>query len=243
MIPGLHRTFVGNDIVDLTDPRVDRAASQERFLDRIFTPPERAWADAADRRTRALWTLWAGKEAGFKAVSKALGHPPVFVHDRFEVQLEDFCSGTVRYDDWVMMLRVEHFEDAVHALAWAGVAQTEALAFTEWGRELVEWTPGERTGVSPEAAAHLTPGELSTIHHDGSAWCRVHARRALAQELRVEEKSIRILGDPESPGRAPARLIVEGTVQPPDLSLSHHGHSVAWAFLRTDRLSAARAGS
>lgn len=243
MIPGLYRTFVGNDVVDLTDPRVERAGVRQRFLDRVFTPPEREWISACDASGRALWTHWAGKEAGFKAVSKAMGHPPVFVHDHFEVRLEDLDRGTVHYGDRVMMLRVEHFEDAVHALAWAGAAQQEALAFTEWGREVIPWRPGDRSGVSAEAASHLTAGELSTIYHDGSAWSRVHARRELSAALGVEEQSIRILGDPEAPGRAPARLIIEGEVQPPDLSLSHHGHFVAWAFLREDRLSAARAGS
>jgi len=105
VLPGLYRTFVGNDIVDLDDPRIKQAGNHDRFLERAFTPREREWVSAQPHRSRALWSLWAGKEAGFKAVSKALGHPPVFVHRRFEISTglpgapdrlhERLCAGVV----------------------------------------------------------------------------------------------------------------------------------------------------
>ena len=130
-----------------------------------------------------------------------------------------------------MELRIDHTGSTVHALAWAGAHQSDAIGVTCSGLNEIELTPDSRNRVSTRAAALLTASELATIQHDGSAWCRVHARRALADHLEREESAIRILGDPESPGRAPPRLIIEGNSSPPDLTLSHHGGWVAWAFL------------
>ncbi len=135
---------------------------------------------------------------------------------------------------------MDQTEDAVHALAWAGAQQSDAMGRTQSGLSEIQLRPDGRNRVSPEAAALLTESELATIQHDGSAWARIYAREALGEHLAQPESAIRILGDPESPGRAPARLIIEGDSSPPDLTLSHHGRWVAWAFFSPTGL---RAGS
>lgn len=232
MLPGLHRTFVGNDVVDLTDPRLERAGGHSRFMERVFDPAERLRVEAGSDLRRSQWTHWAAKEAAFKAISKALRRPPVFEHRQFIAHLDDaLTGGVVHYLDWELALRVDQSEHAVHALAWAGAQQTESQNHTHSGLNEIEVRADSRSRVSPEAAALLTASELATIQHDGSAWARIYARTALGDHLGQSESAIRILGDPESPGRAPARLIIEGDTSPPDLTLSHHGRWVAWAFL------------
>jgi len=201
-------------------------------MNRVFEANERLRVEAASEVRLSQWSHWAAKEAGFKAVSKALQRPPVFEHRHFVAHLsDDLAHGVVHYAEWEMAIRIEHSETSIHALAWAGAHQADAIGRTLSGRGEIEVTPDSRNRVSSEAAALLTPSELATIQHDGSAWCRIHARRALANRLGRPESLIRILGDPESPGRAPARLLIEGETSPPDLTLSHHGHWVAWAFL------------
>jgi phosphopantetheinyl transferase (holo-ACP synthase) len=223
---------VGNDVLDLSDPRLQRAGGHSRFMERVFDPGERVRVQAGTDLRRSQWSHWAAKEAGFKAISKAFRRPPVFEHRQFVVHLsEELTRGVVRYREWEMTLRVEQSEDSMHALAWAGARQSDAVDRTHSGHNEITVTPDGRTRVSAEAAALLTTSELATIQHDGSAWSRVHIRRALATHLGQPESAIRVLGDPESPGRAPARLILEGSTSPPDITLSHHGRWVAWAFL------------
>ena len=60
---------VGNDVVDLKEPGNRGKSGDDRFLGRVFTAEERGLiAQAAAPDTR-LWSLWAAKEAAYKAVS------------------------------------------------------------------------------------------------------------------------------------------------------------------------------
>ena len=69
-VPSAPELVVGNDVVDLSDPRWAHKEGDERFLARVFTPSERRAIEAAPDPARALWAHWAAKEAAFKVVSK-----------------------------------------------------------------------------------------------------------------------------------------------------------------------------
>lgn len=227
---------MGNDVVDLSDPRLERTGSRSRFRKRVFESVERLRVEAGSDPYRSQWTHWAAKEAAFKAISKALGEPPIFEHRQFVAHLdENLTRGVVHYLDWEMALRIDQKPDWVHVLAWAGAQPSDSRDRTRSGVDEIDVRPDSRSRVSPKAAALLTASELATIQHDGSAWARIYARTALADHLGLSDSDIRILGDPESPGRAPARLFIEGNASPPDLTLSHHGRWVAWAFLPSSR--------
>jgi len=76
--------FLGNDLVWLDDP-----ANRGRYADlllvrRVLTPKERLLVQVSPDPDRMLWSLWAAKEAAFKAVSRV--HPgTVFSPSQFEV--------------------------------------------------------------------------------------------------------------------------------------------------------------
>jgi phosphopantetheinyl transferase (holo-ACP synthase) len=77
--------LLGNDLVDLADPETEEAALHPRFDARAFTDAERAaLARAADRHA-LRWTLWAAKEAAYKAARRGDAgvrfHPREFVVD------------------------------------------------------------------------------------------------------------------------------------------------------------------
>ncbi|MFW6200557.1 MAG: 4'-phosphopantetheinyl transferase family protein, partial [Gemmatimonadota bacterium] len=78
-------THIGNDVVDLRDPRCRGKEADERFLRRVFTDDERRAIVEATDPAPALWIRWAAKEAGFKVVTKLLGSPPPFEHRAFRV--------------------------------------------------------------------------------------------------------------------------------------------------------------
>lgn len=99
---------VGNDIVDLSAT----AGIHPRFIERVCTAEERLRIEASSDPKRMLWSLFAAKEAAYKAAVK-LGLEPGFAHRRFEVS-PDFDS--VRFEDRSFALRMEHHEDWVHAI-------------------------------------------------------------------------------------------------------------------------------
>ena len=78
------RSWIGNDIVDLAEPGVAGKEHDRRFMDRVFTPAERARILASAAPTIALWKTWAAKETAYKIASK-LREGVVFAHREFEV--------------------------------------------------------------------------------------------------------------------------------------------------------------
>ncbi len=106
--------MVGNDVVDLADPAIAERHRRERFVARVCAPAE---LDRV-RSARDLWTLFAAKEAGYKALVK-LGHAPGFGH-RVIVVAPDLAS--VEWRGHRLRLRIERDEQCVHAVAWSGEA-------------------------------------------------------------------------------------------------------------------------
>jgi len=130
---------VGNDVVDLEDPRTFGKAGDERFTARVLDPAGLAAVRGAEDPDLELWCRWAAKEAAYKVVSKLAGEPPPFVHRAFVVAWDrsetpvgtgeavgvTTClvrSGGVTHEGRPIPVRVMcHFEAgrrcAVHALA------------------------------------------------------------------------------------------------------------------------------
>jgi hypothetical protein len=231
------RWHLGNDIVDLTDPRHTGKALDGRFLDRVFSEVEQAQIRAAKYQDRALWALWAGKEAAFKTISKSLGKPPVFVHPTFEVTL--FAPdgppddppvtrfGQVCYQSYLLPLRIEIVDTTLHAVTWMPKAGRDFPPFT-WGSQ--ETSPPDdawKTTLAP----HFSPREWECVSHRPSALARLAARRSMAESLGVEETELEIGCGLGKPGRRIPKVFLRGGEIPMDLTLSHHGRMLAWAYL------------
>jgi len=163
---------VGNDVVDLTDPAIADHHLRERFVSRVCAPEERG--RVATRFD--LWSLFASKEAAYKALVK-LGHAPGFGHREIRVAPD---LRAVRWRDMALDLRITADEHHVHAVAWssggeqpfARVARTErpsGVAARELACELVaaatgclvsdleivrDPLPGAWDGFGPPRATH-----------------------------------------------------------------------------------------
>lgn len=104
---------VGNDVVDLEDPAIAQTHLRERFVARVCCESERALLRASAEPKVLLWSLFAAKEAAFKAISK--DRQVVFAHSRFVVSAD---LRSVSYEKHVLWVRVDIAGPCVHAIAW-----------------------------------------------------------------------------------------------------------------------------
>lgn len=192
---------VGNDVVDLGDARTATAHLRPRFVARVCSQAERARVEVAARPRVLLWSLFAAKEAAFKAVSKR--QPDiVFAHGRFEVA-EDLRS--VRYLDSTLSLRVRQLGACVHAVALLGGVTTVVHTVQQVTTE---------TNLS-EAVRALARGRLAAALSCPEAALAID-RPALPGSWT---------------GRGPPRLLRDGELVGGDISLSHDGRFVAFAAI------------
>lgn len=184
---------------------------------------------------------WAAKEAGFKVVTKLLGSPPPFEHRAFRVRVAEVgvaeagpsrpVRATVTYRDREIPVRGEVDDERVHVLARAS-GEDDAGGSPQWrvlrldaplGRADDGWEDGLRD--------RFTEREWRSIHRPVSARVRLEARAELARSLGVPEGEVEIVCDEGPPGRMPPRVLVGGAECAGDLTLSHHGRFLAWAFV------------
>jgi phosphopantetheinyl transferase (holo-ACP synthase) len=211
---------VGNDVVDLADPRCRGRPLDERFMARVFDLREREWIHASADPDRTLWLAWAAKEAAFKVVSKLEGAPPPFSHLRFLVSERDGRGGVVRYGALDIPFREEPGGGVEHL-------------------HVVAWSPGEDASLEarvealpegPPPVEVLSDRERPAVYSPMSGWIRVLARADVARRLGIAEDGVEIVCAPGPPGRGIPWLFLHGEQSEWDVSLSHHGRFLAWAL-------------
>lgn len=237
------RWNLGNDIVDLADPRHSGKADDQRFMERVFSRDEQEDIRSSETPDRALWVRWAAKEAAFKTVSKALGTPPTFIHSLFQVTLSKGIEsdpdimdpdhppmtlfGKVRYERKLLPLRIEVVGPALHAVTWTPKSTGSVPPFSWRATEITGKDEAWREALMPE----FSPREWHCVSHRASALARLAARSSLAVTMGVEEETLEIGCGGGQPGRRIPKVLLRGREIPVDLTLSHHGRLLAWAFL------------
>lgn len=225
---------VGNDIVDLETPCNRGKSGDGRFLERVFTPEERDLIAGAARPDALLWSLWAAKEAAYKAVSRdnpgvcsiprryrvVPGTAPLFFPQGEKGGAVPFFSGRVFTPRGELALSVFAAEGYVHALAAGSEAELEKIV-----RRV------DRAGVTEDArgfscAAHA--GDSENIP-DPSAFVRARVLREIARRNNCPFDELEIRNDPAGPG-AP-RVFLRGLPFAAEISLSHDGRFTAFALL------------
>ncbi|MEQ1857986.1 MAG: 4'-phosphopantetheinyl transferase superfamily protein [Longimicrobiales bacterium] len=233
----MKRVFVGNDVVDLTNDRTEGRGGDERFIGRVFDVEEQSGIRGAGSSDLELWSRWAAKEAGFKAISKALGAPPPFVHRAFKVHWSASFDrsqgvvreGTVRYGELVAQITVELRPGAVHAVAISAAASRRGIRVEP--RVVTIDEPGSRWSHGlDELKRSFTPQELDAVYSRESAAVRIGARADLATRLEVKEDRLEIVCAPGATSQRPPRVLLDGREAPADVSLSHDGPWLAWAI-------------
>jgi phosphopantetheine--protein transferase-like protein len=216
------QAWIGNDIVDLAEPGVAGKERDRRFMDRVFTPEERARIRASAAPTIALWKTWAAKEAAYKIACK-LRERVVFAHRAFEVE-----PGTpntlghraqVRFDGLDIRVSWETARDYIHCVG-----------------QLIQQSAGDATAAPRQILSDilhhghvldgtLTTAEQASVHSTPSARARLVARRLFE---RWELQGAEVLRLWREWGWSPPVVALEGRpLAGFDVSLSHDGRFVA----------------
>ena len=218
------RAWIGNDIVDLAEPGVAGKERDRRFMDRVFTPAERARILEAAAPTVALWKAWTAKEAAFKLASK-LRPRLVFRHQAFEVLAAPgdgkgrpgasaADASQVRFEDLSISVRWYAAREYIHCIA--------QLATDRWGL---------LAGVANDDEALdgvLSDAERESVYSMASARARLLARRLTRQ---WDLHRVEVLRLWRTWGWSAPVLVEEGCrLAAFDVSLSHDGRYVAAAL-------------
>ena len=219
------RAWIGNDIVDLAEPGVAGKEQDRRFMDRVFTPDERARILASAAPTIALWKTWSAKEAAYKIACK-LRERVVFVHRAFEVE-----PGTpntlghwaqVRFDGLDIRVSWETARDYVHCVGQL-IQQSagDASAALSAPRRILS----DIVHHGHVLCGTLTTTEQASVHSTPSARARLVARRLFE---RWELQGAEVLRQWREWGWSPPVVALEGRpLAGFDVSLSHDGRFVA----------------
>lgn len=239
-------SWVGNDVVDLQHSGLHGKLENHRFLKRVFTKSEQSVIARAGESDIELWCLWACKEAAFKAFSKILPTPPAFVHSAFEVswtrmtQEESMSirAGNVVYEGLSVSVSVNLSVGVLHAFAWTGPLNepTKGAPPAELYHDLARLDePGAPWSASyPELLEELTSEERTGVHSRESAAVRIGVRGSIANTLNVAQDHLQVIRPQGPSGRGHPLLLLDGKPSGIDISISHHGCWIGWAFLVTD---------
>lgn len=234
--------FVGNDIVDLAEPRTEGRATDDRFVGRVFDGAEQAAIRGSAEADLELWTRWAAKEAGFKVVSKLLGAPPPFVHRAFRVEWTESAppgsgvegdvvrEGRVGYEGREARVTVSLGPESVHAVAYGAQDGPPPAVHVHPNVALLDADPSPWSGPLEELRARFTERELDAVYSRHSAAVRLGARADLSRAMGVEEARLEIVCDPGPTSQRPPRVMLDGERAQADVSLSHDGRWIAWVL-------------
>ncbi len=225
-------TSVGNDVVDLTEPQTCGKYRDRRFTDRILTDRERRLL--ADRKSdRFLWTLWSAKEAGFKAISKALKARPLARELCVTPEDNDsaeHCRGVVRWKTLTLPVCWRHNKDSIHCIALCDRAA---------GGRLSQGTMHAALRHSRDCVHRaLSAREADSAHNEHSAAVRQLAKSLLRMHGQLAPEHVQVVRPRRNNVLGPPRFETNGQpLRSWDLSLSHHGNFVGAAIARCARIN------
>ena len=194
--------LVGNDVVDLHDPESQAEALHARFDARVFTFGEREALSASGSVHELRWTLWAAKESAYK-VAKKLDASVRFLPRDFLVRRVGEGRALVIHETGSFEVGMERTDEWICAVAALTVAGTASTA-----RPI-------RAGIE----------RLDAPGADASRTVRELACAALSSWMNLPPGQVQIAGD-----RGIPVALWRNRRLPVDLSLSHHGRFVGWAW-------------
>ena len=214
---------VGNDIVDLKTPHALMKSRDLRFVRRICTTNEQTLVKKAAHQDRMLWSLWAAKEASFKAMLK-----------------RNPCISSIPRQHSITLLNPEMLGDKKRVRCWgfADTPGTHIRIMIEAGSEFVHcigisdgnvFRQNIRACVEKVRVDNIND-PLSSKHVESAA-VRTAVRAEIAQHENCRPSDITIIRSPHRRGLGPPSVFVRGHKSNTDISMSHDGRFIAYAIL------------
>ena len=200
--------YVGNDVVDLREPANAGKSRNSRFLKKILTNAEIEFVKNSENPDAALWSLWACKEAAYKVIKKSFSEI-AFIPRRWQVT---FNKRKLTHSDGEVIIpgtdsvyiRLFFNSQYVHCIGSDHPATLDKLIW------------------SVEALPHKTDNP--------SLFLRDCIRRKLADTFSLEFRDLEIRRKRENGELGTPRVYVAGKKTDIDISLSHDGRFVAYAY-------------
>lgn len=219
--------YVGNDVVDLNLKEIADKYRDARFVRRVFTPLEQQIIQTSKNSNRMLWILWASKETAYKIISKKNDGTP-FVHKRFQIKSVTGNSPStvltqVHYQNQRINVKVRCSKQSLHA---TGVITAKTEPSVEYYYSAVKYPKVAKAFNE----SNFSPLERESIRSSESMWVRHYAKKDLSRRLGIPFAALTILRRRASNKWAAPEVYVNHVRAPIDISLSHHGRWVAWAW-------------
>lgn len=213
---------MGNDIVDLNTPWAVNKSRNARFMAKVFTEDETQAIGQSGNPDAMLWALWAAKETAYKVTAKSIPDA-LFSPLKYRVKLvrgeaantENTQTGTVTTQSGIVTVCVFFHENHVHCIGINGNHRDTGKLYHGYGCGESECE--DCPSLSPAARESLAARKLALKH--------------IAQccGRNIEDMEIRKNGEDRETG--PPMLYFKGKKDKIDISLSHDGRYVAYAFL------------
>ena len=170
-----------------------------------------------------LWSFWAAKEAAYKVLLKKNGHA-VFIPNRWSVQYRDFKD--LYEDDFALRNGCREGEVMIPGARRIFV---RLFAFPSYLHCIASDTAQGMNQMI--ARVDRLPGHKDSMDTDPSSFVRSRLLCCLADHLRIPEGSMKIVRQPGENGLGPPLLYLSDAPSDIDLSISHDGSYVAYAYL------------
>lgn len=205
--------YVGNDIVDLREPANAGKSRDSRFLKKILTSAEIDFVQNAENPDKALWSLWACKETAYKVIKKSCVDA-AFLPRLWKVILknpEAACSdGEVKITDAeTVYIRLFSHSRYVHCVGADSPADLDRLV----------------------CKVEALPEKENEKRIDPSLFVRKCLALSIADFFRLNLSDIKINRVQDKSELQPPHVYIAGKKSDIDISISHDGHLVAYAFL------------
>jgi phosphopantetheinyl transferase (holo-ACP synthase) len=217
--------LVGNDVVDLLGKGNVGKYEDWRFIERVFSSNEQKMIFNHSYPDAMLWALWGGKEAAYK-VEKKFSPKVNFVPSAYAVNLYGGCkhseekrklsksvvyfTGTVETPKRCINIEIMVTSDFINCLGVYGEPQ---------GGKPIIWEIDD-----------IYQKQQTGNCNDESLLVREAARKSLASYLNCNPERIEIRRKQKMSNLGPPFVYFDGKPAEIDVTLSHDGRYVAYAF-------------
>jgi phosphopantetheine--protein transferase-like protein len=211
-------THVGNDVVDLQTTDAIGKSGDAKFIQRVLGPDEQEMVFNSKHPDISLWAFWSAKETAYKAISKifpdvssAPRRYPVTLH---EVEGSNTLFGDVNTPKGPLTVTISIDEDYIHCIG--AVDYKNASDKVVWGVKKIDSDKKFET-ISLSKRESLSARSFAIDH--------------MAVGLNLNPDDIHIDRNQFPCRYSPPIVFIKGKKENIDLSLSHDGRFVAFAYL------------